>query len=94
MKEKELLGEIDKTVTVLYQNREKEAVEMVMRLLETFQIMMKEQTEEQIEQGGAFALLLMRELLDAYQKQDMLGMADCLMEKAVLWTRFYFQKNE
>ena len=37
-----------------------------------------------------FAVVMIQELLKAYEKQDMYGMADCLMEKAVLFVLFYY----
>lgn len=55
--------------------------------------MIQNQTSEQVQAAGNFALLMLRELLENYQSQDMIGMADCLLEKAVLFTQFYFQKN-
>lgn len=91
MNEKEILDEIDKAVYLLCQNKEVKAIETVGNLLGVFRMMMELQTEQQIAEGGMFALLMVRELLEAYQEQDMLGMADCLMEKAVIWTQFFFQ---
>ena len=58
-----------------------------------FQNMIQNQTSEQVQAAGNFALLMLRELLENYQSQDMIGMSDCLLEKAVLFTQFYFQKN-
>ena len=46
-----------------------------------------------VQAAGDFAVLMLRELLENYQNQDMIGIADCLLEKAVLFMQFYFQNN-
>lgn len=94
MNEKELLKEMEETSRLLYQNKEHEAIKKVAELLGIFQNMVKNQTEEQLAMGGNFALVMLRELLETYQSLDMLGMADCLMEKATLFVQFYFQNTE
>lgn len=94
MGEKELLREIEETSRMLYQNKEHEAMKKVADLLGIFQNMIKNQTQEQLALGGNFALVMLRELLEAYQSLDMLGMADCLKEKAELFAQFYFQNTE
>ncbi|MBO5522375.1 MAG: hypothetical protein J5986_01670 [Roseburia sp.] len=94
MGEKELLREIEETSHMLYQNKEHEAMKKATGLLGTFQNMIKNQTQEQLALGGNFALVMLRELLEAYQNLDMLGMADCLREKAALFVQFYFQNTE
>lgn len=91
MDENTLLEKINETGYMLYQNREQEGIAAVAELLSVFQSMIKNQTESQTEESGAFALMMLRELLEAYQSQDILGMADCLMEKAVLFVRFCYQ---
>lgn len=91
MNEKTLLEKINETGYMLYQNREQEGIAAVAELLPVFQNMIKNQTESQMAEGGSFALMMLRELLEAYQSQDILGMADCLMEKAVLFVRFCYQ---
>ena len=93
MDENILQQKIDETVIALYQNREQEAMQQAKELLPIFQNMIQNQTSEQVQAAGNFALLMLRELLENYQSQDMIGMADCLLEKAVLFTQFYFQKN-
>lgn len=93
MDENVLQKKISETVIALYQNREQEAMQQVKELLLIFQNMIQNQTSEQVQAAGNFALLMLRELLESYQNQDMIGMADCLLEKAVLFTQFYFQKN-
>ncbi len=93
MDENVLQKKISETVIALYQNREQEAMQQVKELLLIFQNMIQNQTSEQVQAAGNFALLMLRELLESYQNQDMIGMADCLLGKAVLFTQFYFQKN-
>lgn len=93
MDENVLQKKISETVITLYQNREQEAMQQVKELLLIFQNMIQNQTSEQVQAAGNFALLMLRELLESYQNQDMIGMADCLLGKAVLFTQFYFQKN-
>lgn len=94
MDENTLLEKINESGYMLYQNREQEGIVAVAELLSLFQNMIKNQTESQIAESGAFAVLMLRELLEAYQSQDILGMADCLMGKSVLFVQFYFaQKN-
>ena len=93
MDENVLQKKISETVIMLYQNREQEAMQQVKELLLIFQNMIQNQTSEQVQAAGNFALLMLRELLESYQNQDMIGMADCLLGKAVLFTQFYFQKN-
>lgn len=91
MDENVLQKKISETVIALYQNREQEAMQQVKELLFIFQNMIQNQTSEQA--AGEFAVLMLRELLENYQNQDMIGMADCLLEKAVLFMQFYFQNN-
>ncbi len=94
MDEKTLLGKINEASYMLYQNREQEGIAAVAELLVQFQDMIKNQSESQMAEGGAFALMMLRELLEAYQSQDVLGVADCLMEKSILFVQFYFQRTE
>ncbi|MDD6572484.1 MAG: hypothetical protein PUF12_08900 [Thermoflexaceae bacterium] len=93
MSENELQEKISEAALVLYQNKEREAMQQVKELLLIFQSMIQNQTKEQMETGGNFALLMQRELLENYKSLDMIGMADCLMEKATLFTQFYFQNK-
>ena len=93
MNENVLQQKISETVIMLCQNREQEAMQQVKELLLIFQNMIQNQTSEQVQAAGDFAVLMLRELLENYQNQDMIGMADCLLEKAVLFMQFYFQNN-
>ncbi len=83
-----LLEKIEKTADLLYQNREQEGLAAVAELLQIFQKMLQNMTVDQKANGGNFAIMMLRELLECYQYQDMLGMADCLMEKSVLFVQF------
>lgn len=99
MNQTELQQKIKMTYYLLYQNKEQEAIQQVQELLFIFQNMIQQQTREQMELSGNFALIMQQELLENFQNADMLGMADCLKEKALLFTEFYFQtrnreKNE
>lgn len=94
MDENTLLRKINETGYMLYQNREQEGIAAVAELFPLFQNMIKNQTENQMAEGSAFALVMLRELLETYQSQDILGMADCLMEKSVLFVQFYFRQAE
>lgn len=84
----ELLEKIEHTVVLLYQNKEKEGMAETEILIRQFQNMIQKMTEVQLVDGGNFALAMLKELLENYQQQDMLGMADCLMEKSVLFVQF------
>ena len=56
--------------------------------------MVEKQSGEQMQAAGAFSVAMMRELMEAYQNSDVMGVADCLMEKAALFIPFYFQEND
>lgn len=79
---------IRETAELLYQNREQEGIMAVAGLLQTFQTEISNLSEEQMKNCGNFALLMLRELLENYQNQDMLGMADCLMGKSLLFIQY------
>ena len=91
MEEHFLLDTINETASLLYQNKEKEGILEVGKLLKKFQNMIQSMTEKQICEVGEIALIMLKELLEAYTSQDMLGMADCLMQKAILFVQFYYQ---
>ena len=94
MNRTELQQKIKTAYYLLYQNKEQEAVQQVKELLGIFQNMLQQQTKEQMELSGKIALIMQQELLENFQNVDMLGMADCLKEKAVLFTEFYFQNKK
>ena len=90
MNKEELLAEIDAVCMMLYQNNEHAAIGRVSELLNILQDMIQTLSQEQLQLVGNFAVVMIQELLQAYEKQDMYGMADCLMEKAVLFVLFYY----
>lgn len=93
MDENVLQDKISEAVLLLYQNKEQEAIQQVKELIVMFQNMIQNQTIEHMEEIGNFAILMQRELLENYQSLDMIGIADCLTEKAVLFMKFYFQNK-
>ena len=97
MDENVLQDKISEAVLLLYQNKEQEAMQQVKELIVMFQNMIQNmiqnQTIEHMEEIGNFAILMQRELLENYQSLDMIGIADCLTEKAVLFMKFYFQNK-
>lgn len=89
-----LLEQIENTAISLYQNKEAEGVAAVSKLIGQFQGILQNMTQTQLENGGNFAVLMMKELIENYENQDMIGMADCLMEKSVLFVQFINQTKE
>ena len=79
---------IKKAVCLLYQNREQEGISAVAEILNVLQELVNNLSVETMESCGRFAVLMLRELLENYQNQDMIGMADCLMEKTLLFLQF------
>ena len=86
-----LLEQIKYTAVLLYQNKETEGINMVSKLIGQFQSLLQNMTQTQLKTGGNFAVLMMRELIECYERQDMIGMADCLMEKSTLFVQFMNQ---
>lgn len=91
MTEKELLEKTGDTIRTLYQNKEIEGLEKVKELLPIFQSMLQEKAAAGVsnEVVGFFSML--KELIANFQDQNMLGMADCLEEKAVSFIQYYYQ---
>lgn len=56
--------------------------------------MLQNMTQMQLENCGRFALLMLKNLIENYENQDMIGMADCLLEKSMLFVQFINQTNE
>lgn len=83
-----LLKRIEDTAILLYQNKEHEGMGQMTRLLLQFQEMIQNLTEEQMQNVGNFALIMLKELMESYNCADMLGMADCLMVKATLLVQY------
>ncbi len=88
-----MIDEIRDIAIMLYQNREQEGVEKIAKLLPVLQSMVQQMSKQQTEACGNFALIMMKELLENYQRQDVIGMADCLMEKVELFVRFVSETN-
>lgn len=87
------MDEIRDIAIMLYQNREQEGIEKVAELLPVLQAMVQQMSKQQTESCGNFALIMMKELLENYQRQDVIGMADCLMEKVELFVQFVSETN-
>ena len=88
-----MMDEIRDLAIMLYQNREQEGIEKITELLPVLQAMVQQMSKQQTEACGNFALIMMKELLESYQRQDVIGMADCLMEKVELFVRFVSEAN-
>lgn len=88
MGKKNLLRKVMDTAHMLYQNREQEGVKAVTELLSEFQILIQNMPEEQKKDCEKFSLIMFRELIAYYKQQDMIGMADCLIEKATLFVQY------
>ena len=82
------MNEVRTIAIMLYQNREQEGIEKVAELLPILQAMVQQMSKQQTESCGNFALIMMKELLENYQRQNVIGMADCLMEKVELFVQF------
>lgn len=87
-----LQEELDEISVVLYQNREQEGIQLVWHLLGEMQTivdsLLKERIENDLQTYNCISGLF-RELYQAFQQKDMLGMADCLQEFALLITEIY-----
>lgn len=88
-----MMNEIRDIAIMLYQNREQEGIEKVGELLPVLQVMVQQMSKQQIESCGKFALIMIKELLENYQRQNVIGMADCLMEKVELFVQFVGETN-
>ena len=88
-----MMDEIRDLAIMLYQNREQEGIEKVAELLPVLQVMVQQMSKQQTEACGNFALIMMKELLENYQRQNVIGMADCLMEKVEFFVRFVSETN-
>lgn len=89
-----LMEQIESTAVLLYQNKEKEGIVEVAKLIRQFQSVLQNMTQMQLENCGRFALLMLKNLIENYENQDMIGMADCLLEKSMLFVQFINQTNE
>lgn len=89
----DVIEKVQTTAELLYQNREQEGISAVSELITQFQNILQDLSEEQMNMAGSFGVLMLKELLDAYQSRNMLAMADCLMEKSILFIQFIYQEN-
>lgn len=94
MTEKELLEKIGDTIRTLYQNKEIEGLEKVKELLPVFQNMLQERAAVEVSDEELGCFLMLKELVVNFQEQNMLGMADCLEERAVSFIQYYYQSAE
>lgn len=91
MTEEELLEKIGDTIQTLYQNKEIEGLEKVKELFPVFQSMLQERAAVGVSDEVLSCFSMLKELVVNFQDQNMLGMADCLEEKAVSFIQYYYQ---
>lgn len=91
MTEQKLLLKVDEVSQLLYQNKTQKGLGEVRELLPELQTMVKTVSQMQSE-AITFSMEMLKELVEAYQNQDVLAMADCLQEKVTLFVQFYFQQ--
>jgi len=93
MGEQQLLKRIDEISQFLYQNKTNQIWNEVKKILQELQKMVTEITGIS-DEVTAFSIEMLKELVDNYQNQDIIGLADCLQEKVTIFIQFYFeQKN-
>lgn len=78
MKEEQLVEKTKEAICCLYQNREHEAIALVSELLPMYQQQIQDLLTEGENEQAVVLLNAVKELMENYQVQDMLGMADCL----------------
>lgn len=86
---KELLTATEEAIYCLYQNKEHEAVAQMAELLPVYQQMVQEMLMQRNDTSAMIYLNMLKELVESYQAQDMLGMADCLGQYAVRMIEHY-----
>lgn len=87
-----LQDQIDEVSVMLYQNREKEALKQFMPLfqeLKTVSNALMETEGKADQQIGLYITNMYQNLNASYKYKDMLGMADCLQEYALLIVELY-----
>lgn len=84
MGERSLTKKIDEISILLYQNKEKEALEEVANILKVLQEQGARVIAAYKDVSEEFVVGMLRDLLTGYQNKDMLAMADCLQQKASL----------
>ena len=80
MDKKELIEKANETAVLLYQNREKEAMQGIRELLIVFQNKVQDMAQQQ-DKEVEISLSALKELLENYRSQDVIGMADWLIKK-------------
>lgn len=80
MEKKEIIKKTEQTICMLYQNREIEAIKNVTELLPLYQELVQEMYVKQEQERTLAYLQNLKELVECYKEQDMLGMADKLRE--------------
>lgn len=78
MAEQELMMQMETTIRLLYQNKESEALQAVKELLPVLQKELQYFLEVGENERCMQCVTLLKDLLENFQSQDMLGMADCL----------------
>lgn len=81
MNQEKLLEETAQTIKMLYQNREHESIQNIVVLFPIYQEVLQTLLTEADMQRAAIYLQAVKELLECYQTQDMIGMADNLQWK-------------
>lgn len=79
MKQCEILEKIEETACLLYQNKAHQGLEMTAELLDILTVLLKSETVD-IETKRQMIDCL-RELLPAYEKKNILALADCMEGK-------------
>lgn len=80
MDKKELIEKANETAVLLYQNREKEGMQGIRELLIVFQNKVQDMAQQQ-DKEVEISLSALKELLENYRSQDVIGMADWLIKK-------------
>ena len=93
MSEQEMLGRIDKISRLLYQNKTNQIWDEIKGFLQELQLRVKGISDAD-EDALLFSIEMMKDLVENYQKQDVIGIADCLQEKVTLFIQFYFAYKE
>lgn len=93
MEIRELQATTEIAIQNLYQNKEHEAVEQVTKLMPVYQQIVQELVIEKNNTDAMPFFYMLKELVECYQMQDMLGMADCLEENALHMIQYYEQSK-
>lgn len=78
MNKSQIREKTNEILILLYQNRENDAINGIADLIQLYQQLLQNILNEAgAEQAAAF-LNILKHLIENYQAQDMLGMADCI----------------